>query len=162
HPFGLAQPGIFGVISAACGLAAKPVAAMSEREPVLWGEGPSAWRRALGLVGMSDDLMSVRILAESASRFVRVDTSRLFIRFDSQGDNFLQFCSLFELASTLQRHALPVGGLRISLHLLESGPAAPRHNLVVGAARLGQASGASLPQAVRAQAQEACDSAPLA
>jgi len=61
---------------------------MSEREPVLWGDGPSAWRRALGLVGMSDDLMSVRILAESASWFVRIDTSRLFLRFDSEGRDF--------------------------------------------------------------------------
>ena len=40
---------------------------MSEREPVVWGDGPSAWRRALGLVGMSDDLMSVRILAAFGS-----------------------------------------------------------------------------------------------
>src|SRR5215468_5900422 len=45
---------------------------MSKREPVVWGDRPASvaqatWRRALGLVGMSDDLMSVRILAAFGS-----------------------------------------------------------------------------------------------
>jgi CheY-like chemotaxis protein len=45
---------------------------MSERESLVWWDGPARvvqepWRRALGLAGMSDDLMSVRILAAFGS-----------------------------------------------------------------------------------------------